>query len=378
MSPVSARVGMVGGGQLARMTHQAAIALGVDLVVLAAGEDEAAALSVGSVQLGDPADLDALRGLAADCDVVTFDHELVPNDHIRALEEEGVVVRPGASAKLAGQDKRYARELLSSAGLPVPRFAVVERPEDAAAMAAEVGWPLVLKARRGGYDGRGVLVADGPDDVGEALAGGGEWLAEAHVDIERELAQIVVRSPSGESVAYPLIETVQSDGICVEAMTPAGVGEGEAEACARMATEIAELTGAVGVLAVEIFLAESGELLINELALRPHNSGHLTIEACETSQFENHLRAVLDWPLGSPALRAAAAVMTNVLGSDGGDPAHHVAGALAVPGAHPHLYGKRPGPGRKLGHVTAVGSDLAVARDASHRSAAILSEGPTG
>ena len=374
----SARVGIVGGGQLARMTHQAAIDLDIELVVLAADPGDAAVAATGTARIGDPADLGELRRLAIDSEVLTFDHERIPSEHLEALEAEGFSLRPSAGAKRAAQDKLYARELLHRNGFPVPRFAPIDSADEVAAIAADWGWPVVLKRCRGGYDGRGVEVAG---DVSTAAAmlsrGGGTWLAEELVPIDRELSQVVVRSPSGETAAYPLAETIQEDGICLETRAPAQVEPRLARRCVELAIAIAEEIGATGVVAVELFLAENGDILVNELALRPHNSGHFTIEGCETSQFENHLRAVLDWPLGPTDLRSPAVVMRNVLGLEGTDPAGRVAAALRVPGAHLHLYGKAPRSGRKLGHVTALAGDLGEALARSRRCAALLVAEPS-
>ncbi len=366
---------MVGGGQLARMTHQAAIALDVELVVLAADPLDATVSAMGSVRIGDPADLNALRRLAGECDVLTFDHEGIPGEHLETLESEGFNLRPGAGAKRTAQDKLHARTLLREAGFPVPDFAPVSTADDVARLAERLSWPLVLKARRGGYDGRGVAIVEDAAAAATVIAGGGEWVGERCVPIATELSQIVARTPGGACVAYPLAETVQRDGICVETRAPADVKPEVAERCAELANSIAAAIGATGVMAVELFLTAGDELLVNELALRPHNSGHFTIEGCGTSQFENHLRAVLDWPLGSTELRSPAVVMTNVLGSQGSDPAARLAEALGVQGAHPHLYGKQPSEGRKLGHVTALGSTVEEAQAASSSCAGILELG---
>lgn len=368
--PATRRVGIVGAGQLARMTHRAAIDLGIDVLVLAQGPDDAAVRGGAAHVIGSPERLEDLRAFARRCDVVTLDHEGVPPEHLRALEAEGVAVRPGAAASLAAQDKLHARRLLGDAlGLPVPAFAAVAEPADVAPFAAMHGWPVVLKARTGGYDGRGVRIVAGPDEAAAVLAGGGAWLAEAFVPLDREVAALVARRPSGDAVAYPVCETVQEDGMCRELVVPGTPTVDLEDRAAALALRVAEAIDAVGILAVELFVS-GGELLVNELALRPHNSGHWTIEGAVTSQFENHLRAVLDLPLGDPSALAPAVAMVNVVGpARGGDPADRLASALAVRGAHVHLYGKAARPGRKLGHVTALGSDvdgaLATAREAA-------------
>jgi 5-(carboxyamino)imidazole ribonucleotide synthase len=366
-------VGMVGGGQLARMTHQAAIALGQSLRVLASSPDDGAALVTPNVVVGHHTDLAALRAFAKGCDVVTFDHEHVPGEHIRALAAEGVTVLPGADALRYAQDKRAMRERLSELGLPVPRWRPVSSPSDVAAFGAEVGWPVVAKAVRGGYDGRGVWVL-GPDDPVPDT----ELIVEEKVPLRRELAAVVARSPFGQVAAYPVVETVQRDGICVEVLAPApDLPEDLACAAERLAIELANVLDVVGILAVELFETADG-LLVNELAMRPHNSGHWTIEGARTSQFEQHLRAVLDYPLGDTSLAAPAIVMANVLGgAEGGmsidERLHHL--FAAEPGARVHLYGKQVRPGRKIGHVTVLGNDMDDVRARAARAARWLTEG---
>ncbi|HEV7898118.1 MAG TPA: 5-(carboxyamino)imidazole ribonucleotide synthase [Planosporangium sp.] len=366
-------VGMVGGGQLARMTHQAAIALGQSLRILATSPDDGAALVARDVVVGHHTDLAALRAFAKGCDVVTFDHEHVPGEHIRALAAEGVTLLPSADALRYAQDKRAMRERLSELGVPAPRWRAVEKPTDIEEFAAEVGWPVVAKAVRGGYDGRGVWVL-GPDDPVPDT----ELIVEEKVPLRRELAAVVARSPFGQVAAYPVVETVQRDGICVEVLAPApGLPEELAVAAERLAIELANALDVVGILAVELFETADG-LLVNELAMRPHNSGHWTIEGARTSQFEQHLRAVLDYPLGDTSLAAPAVVMANVLGgAEGGmsidERLHHL--FAAEPGARVHLYGKQVRPGRKIGHVTVLGEDLDDVRARAARAARWLTEG---
>ncbi|MFI7250986.1 5-(carboxyamino)imidazole ribonucleotide synthase [Micromonospora chalcea] len=375
-------VGMVGGGQLARMTHQAAIALGQSLRVLALAPDDGAALVAADVQYGDHTDLAALRTFAKGCDVVTFDHEHVPNEHIRALTDEGVKLFPPAEALVHAQDKRVMRERLGELGAPNPAWRPVESPADLVAFGEEIGWPVVLKAARGGYDGRGVWMVD---DAGQAgalaatlLAGGTPLLVEERVKLRRELAVQVARSPFGQVAAYPVVETVQRDGICVEVLAPApDLPEEQAVAAQQLAIDLATALGVVGLLAVELFDTPSG-LVVNELAMRPHNSGHWTIEGSRTSQFEQHLRAVLDYPMGDTSLTAPVVVMANVLGGEPGgisidERLHHL--FAAEPGAKVHLYGKQVRPGRKIGHVTVLGNDLEDVRARAARAARWLQEG---
>lgn len=375
--PATARVGMVGGGQLARMTHQAAVDLGISLEILAQSATDPAVLAGARHVLGPPGSLDALRSLADRCDVVTFDHELVPTEYLEALQAAGYAVRPRAEAFRLAQDKLLARRALDQAGFAVPPHRPVEGGDlDAVkSFADRWGWPIVIKSCRGGYDGRGVHLVHDLDDSRDLLASNppGGWLVEAHVPIACELAVLVARSPSGETAAYPVVETHQQDGMCRELVMPARVPDDVADAATRLATSVADGIDATGILAVELFLTPAGDLIVNELALRPHNSGHATIEATVTSQFQNHLRGILDWPLGSTEMVAPAAATVNVLGPPSGDdPARHLAAALSVPGARVHLYAKHARPGRKLGHVTALGADQAEALDTARAAARLL------
>jgi 5-(carboxyamino)imidazole ribonucleotide synthase len=360
-------VGMVGGGQLARMTHQAAIALGQSLRVMAAAPDDGAALVAADVHIGHHTDLDALRTFAKGCEVVTFDHEHVPQSHLLALAAEGVNVAPDAAALRYAQDKRAMRERLGELGIPVPRWAPAADRDAVAALAAEVGWPVIAKAVRGGYDGRGVWVVGEVDDLPAT-----ELIVEEKVPLRRELAALVARSPFGQVAAFPVVETVQWEGICVEVLAPAPDLDPELAVSAQeLAIRLATELGVVGLLAVELFDTGTG-LVVNELAMRPHNSGHWTIEGARTSQFEQHLRAVLDYPLGDTGLTAPAVVMANLLGGEPGgmsldERLHHL--FAADPGIKVHLYGKQPRPGRKIGHVTALGEDMAQTRERARRAA---------
>jgi 5-(carboxyamino)imidazole ribonucleotide synthase len=365
-------VGMVGGGQLARMTAQAAIPLGVRLKVLSQRPDDSAARVVADTEIGDHDDLDALRAFAKDVEVLTFDHEHVPTDHLHALEADGVAVRPGPDALVHAQDKVVMRTRLAELGVPCPRWRAVSTREELETFAAEVGWPVVLKTPRGGYDGKGVLVADSSEDAADWLAHGEPLLAEEQLPFTRELAAVVARSPHGQAAAYPVVETVQVDGICREVVAPAPITEQHATAAQEAALLIAEGLGVVGVLAVELFDTPDG-VLVNELAMRPHNSGHWTIDGAVTSQFEQHLRAVLDLPLGSPRMHAPYAVMVNVLGGD--KPGMYQAYLHCMardPGLRVHMYGKEIRPGRKVGHVTVVGDDLDDLRERAQHAAAYL------
>jgi 5-(carboxyamino)imidazole ribonucleotide synthase len=372
---------MVGGGQLARMTHQAAIALGQSLHVLAVSQDDPAALVSPNITLGSHTDLDALAAFAKGCDVLTFDHEHVPGEHLQKLVDQGVHVRPGPDALLHAQDKLVMRRKLAALGLPVPPFAQVESVADVTAFAEEHGWPCVLKAARGGYDGRGVWMLNGPDSAGELVPRLLEWgtplLVEERVAMRRELAALVARSPFGQGGVWPVVETVQSNGICVEVLAPApDMSEDDAEIAQELALRIAAELGVVGVLAVELFDTETG-LVINELAMRPHNSGHWTIEGARTSQFEQHLRAVLDYPLGATDVMAPAVCMANVLGASEApamspdERLHHLLARFRD--AHVHYYGKQERPGRKIGHVTMLGATMADVRERAKLAAHWLS-----
>lgn len=377
------RVGIVGGGQLARMTAAPAAALGIDLRVLAASPDESAAQVIHDVVLGRHDDMEALRRFATGCAVVTFDHEHVPPAHLEQLEAMGIAVRPGPSALFHAQDKVHMRQALTDIGIPCPRWRVVEAPDHVADFAEEAGWPLVLKTSRGGYDGRGVWVVRDAAHAAEVLAiplpTGAQWLAEERIAFVQELSAQVARSPHGQAVAYPVVRTVQENGICAEVVAPApGLAVERAVQAQELALRVARDLHVTGMLAVELF-DDGVNLYVNELAMRPHNSGHWTIEGARTSQFENHLRAVLDLPLGSPEAVAPYAVMVNILGGDVPDLYSAYRHVLARdPGLRVHLYGKQVRPGRKVGHVTVVGSDLddllARGRHAAHYFSGVIDE----
>lgn len=353
-------VGMVGAGQLARMTQEAALGLGLTLAVLARHADEAAALATPEVTLGAPDDARRLATFAAGCDVLTFDHELVPAELVRALAAGGSVVHPGALALEVAQDKCRMRTVLSELGLPVPNWQPVASVSEVTRFAAAHGWPLVLKRSHGGYDGRGVYFLAEGDDLPLPVSEG--LLVEQRVSIARELAAVVARRPAGELAGWPLVQTVQRNGICVEVIAPApDVDPGMQRVASEIAETIAVALDVVGVLAVELF--DTGhELLVNEIAVRPHNSAHWTIEGSRTSQFAQHLRAVLDWPLGDPTPEEGWTVMANVLAGPDTRFAVSLPQALADPGIVVHLYGKTARAGRKVGHVTARGQVLEEVR----------------
>jgi 5-(carboxyamino)imidazole ribonucleotide synthase len=385
---------MVGAGQLARMTAQAAISLGIEFRVLAASKDESAAQVCVQTVLGDHTSLPEVTGFAAGCDVVTFDHEHVPGPHLAELERLAAVVRPGAGALRYTQDKLLMRERLTALGVPCPRYAPVSSQAEVSDFAAKSGWPVVLKAVSGGYDGRGVWVCDTPEQAAEVLGHPVAVMVEEHVAFERELAALVARSPHRQAAAYPVVQTVQRDGVCHEVLAPApGLPAGRAREAQRLALALASELDVAGLLAVELF-ETAGGLLVNEMAMRPHNSGHWSIEGARTSQFEQHLRAVLDLPLGDPRATAPQVVMANVFGapaSGGGESGGGGAGAggsagsavssrfihvmAADPGVKLHLYGKQPRPGRKIGHVTVLGADVLDLRERAGRAARYLSTG---
>jgi len=356
---------MVGGGQLARMTHQAAIALGQTLRVLAASPDDPAAQVSPDVVIGAHTDLEALQKAAAGADALTFDHEHVPTELLEKLVADGVNVAPPPSALIHAQDKLVMRRRLEALGAPVPRFAEVTEIADVDAFAERVGADIVVKTARGGYDGRGVTlardVAEARDVAAKYLADGAAVLIEEKVPMRRELAALVARSPFGQGAAWPVVQTVQSDGICVEVIAPAPQLSPElASAAGQLALRLADELGVVGVLAVELFETVDGRLVVNELAMRPHNSGHWSMDGARTGQFEQHLRAVLDYPLGDTSPIAPVTVMSNVIGAQQtptmsmDERLHHLFGRL--PEARVHLYGKGERPGRKIGHVNILGA----------------------
>ncbi|MCX4906083.1 5-(carboxyamino)imidazole ribonucleotide synthase [Streptomyces sp. NBC_00878] len=375
-------VGMVGGGQLARMTHEAGIPLGIRFKLLSDTPLDSAAQVVSDVVIGDYRDLDTLRAFARGCDVITFDHEHVPTEHLRALEADGIPVRPGPDALVHAQDKGVMRAKLDAIGVPCPRHRIVSDPQDVVAFAAEGlpegaegdGFPVVLKTVRGGYDGKGVWVVRSAADAEDPFRAGVPVLAEEKVDFVRELAANVVRSPHGQAVAYPVVESQQVGGVCDTVIAPApGISDALALRAEELALRIAKELGVVGHLAVELFETRDGRILVNELAMRPHNSGHWTQDGAITSQFANHVRAVLDLPLGDPRPRAKWTVMVNVLGGDYPDMYSAYLHCMARdPKLKIHMYGKDVKPGRKVGHVNTYGDDLDDVLDRARHAAAYL------
>lgn len=376
---MTTRVGIFGGGQLAQMLTQAAISLGLETTIFERSADSPAGRLTQREVVG-AWDDERVLGLFADqCDLVTLENEFVDAAILQRLEARGMPVYPTAATLAVIQDKLHQKQRMAAAGLTVPPFRAIAAPAEAPAVAAAYGWPLLLKARRDGYDGYGNATLRDPADVvpaWERLAQGGrQLLVEAFVPFVRELAVMVVRGRDGATRAYPVVETVQRDHICHIVRAPAPIDPAVAAQATNLSVRAVQAMAGVGVFGVELFLLADGTTLYNEMAPRPHNSGHYSIEGCVTSQFENHLRAVLGWPLGSTDMRAPAAVMVNLLGRRNG-PARGdgLGAALAVPGAHLHIYGKRAvRVGRKMGHVTALGATLAEA-EATARQAADLVE----
>ncbi|MGG7463967.1 MULTISPECIES: 5-(carboxyamino)imidazole ribonucleotide synthase [unclassified Plantibacter] len=376
---MSIRVGVIGGGQLARMMIPAAVDLGLDIRVLAEQDGMSAALA--AVQVGDYRDVDTVLDFAKTVDVITFDHEHVPQHVLHALVEAGVQVHPGPDALAVAQDKLVMRERLTELGLPVPDWAKVSDAAELQTFLDAHGGRGVVKTPRGGYDGKGVRVVSGAGEVEDwftALsedANGGALLVEELVTFRRELAQLVARRPSGEVVPWPVVETVQRNGVCSEVIAPAPHSAGRlADVAGEIATTIATELGVTGVLAVELFETTDDRLLINELAMRPHNSGHWTQNGSVTSQFEQHLRAVLDLPLGWTGCHREWTVMVNVLGgpAEGTLDDQYRAVMSEHPSAKVHNYGKDPRPGRKVGHVNVASDDLDDAAYTARAAAALL------
>lgn len=376
-------IGVIGGGQLARMMYAPAIALGLDLRLLAESPEVGAAKVIKDVVVGDYNDEATVRDFAAGCDVITFDHEHVPTSILRALEADGKLVRPGPDALQYAQDKLLMRQRLTQAlDAPAPTWRACP---DAAALRAfgdEIGWPIIAKASRGGYDGHGVWKLTGPDDceipfteakpesAGEVV----EIIGEEFIDFARELSVLIVRAPSGQAVAYPVSETIQRAGVCRQTITPApDLTADQAVAITRLGLDIADELQVVGILAVELMQRRDGAVVVNELAMRPHNTGHWTIDGAITSQFENHLRAVVDLPLGDPRSRDDWCVMVNVLGGTTTDLTSELLHCFARdPKLRVEFYGKQLRPGRKVGHVNCYGDDLAQVRARAEHAANYL------
>ena len=370
--PALYRLGIVGSGQIARMTHQSAVKLGITPRLFAERFDDSAAQAAPGAVFNHP---DALAGFAADCEVLTFEHERIDVGLLQALEDNGALLRPGTKTIRVAFDKMHQRRMLKHRGYQVPAFAEVRGPDDVFDFANAHGFPVVLKTVRAAPPGElGVWIVENRAEAMRVLAERSnlELMAEEYQAIIKEMVVLVVRRPGGFSRCYPIAEFTNQDGAAREIRAPADIGHRLATEARELALKLADDFDAVGVLAVEMFLTTEG-LVVNELAARPHNAGHLTMESCPTSQFENHVRAVLDLPLGPVWQIAPAAVTINVIGNlEGTDPSRHLPEALSVEGAQIHLYGKLPRPGRKLGHVTALGDDMEQARALARRAEAAL------
>ncbi len=345
------------------MLFEASIPLGVEVRVLARSSGDAAAAVAREVVVGDWNDITTLVAFADGCDAVTFDHELCAPEVLREAQAAGVVLRPDARAMDLASDKAAQRRLAAEVGLGVVPYVVAHDGRGLREAVGAIGYPVVVKATRGGYDGRAVWWAHGPADldalVGQGITDAAPVLVERALAIGAELATLVARRTNGEVVRYPVVHTEQTSGICTVVSAPAATTPSLALRAQDGAVALAEALDHVGVLAVEYFVVD-GALHLNEVAPRPHNSGHYTIDACVTSQFENHLRAVLDWPLGDPSMISPAAVMANLIATTAHDLRPDDVGPPA--GARIHLYGKGSRPGRKVGHVTACGTDADLLR----------------
>lgn len=381
LQDLPSRLGVVGGGQLAKMTALSALQMGCDVVVLERNDFGPAAQLATHTIVGDWNEPAALLELASMVDVVSIENEFLDPDALGELEKAGYELLPGTACLRRVQDKFVQKQILKEAGLAVPDFAAVGSPDELASFSHQHGWPVVLKTRRFGYDGKGNATVRSVEDIAEAwnaLDGDKNPLyVESFCPFEIELATIVTRAKDGAIAQYPVVETIQSDHICHVVRAPAAVDENIATQVETLARKAVEAVDGLGSFGVEMFLTGDGEVLINELAPRVHNSGHYTIEACCCSQFENHVRAVMGWPLGSTSMVAPAAVMVNLLGASKGPGAPKgMNKALAVPGAHVHVYGKTlSNPGRKMGHITALGASLSEAENTAKQAAALIQFG---
>ena len=368
------RLGIIGGGQLARMTAIAALPLGVEVVVLENNPHSPAARLSPDCIVGDWADRDTLLKFAARCDVITLENEFVDAAVLEVLEQAGHKVFPSAACIAVTQDKLLQKNALQHSGIAVPKYCAVNSSEQIVAAGKNFGWPMVLKMRRNGYDGKGNFTLNSEADIAagwRALGGGkNELMAEAFFPFVKELAVIVTRGSDGVTVAYPVVETIQRNHVCRVVKAPAQISDDLAKRAVALAKRAVEAVGGVGSFGVEMFLSATDDLAINELAPRVHNSGHYTIEACDCSQFENHVRAVLGRPLGNPLMVAPAAVMVNLLGKKktSGLP-RGLDAALRITGARVHLYGKlMSGPGRKMGHITVLENSVEAAQVVAERA----------
>lgn len=360
---------------MARMMIPEAIALGLEVKVFA--EQEGMSASIATANVGDYTEAEELGWFADGVDVITFDHEHVPVSALEQLERVGVSVQPPSTALVFAQNKLLMRKRLAEAGLPMPNWAELKTADELAEFISENNGKVIVKTPIGGYDGKGVRVVSDPSQVEdwfEKLSSlGGSLLAEQLVDFDSEIAVLSARRPSGEWRAWPAVETVQKNGVCSQVLAPAP--KVDQQKALDIARSIAEELGVTGVMAVEMFQTAEGELLINELAMRPHNSGHFTIDASVTSQFEQHLRAVLDLPLGNTDMTSEFAVMVNLLGVESNTDfvENFEATMHRFPEAKIHTYGKQPRVGRKMGHITVAGDDLETVKSRALLAAAVIS-----
>ncbi len=373
------KLGILGGGQLAQMTAQAAISLGVDIVIFERKPDSPASRLTHFNVVGEWDDREALNTFIEMCDVITLENEFVDASVLKQIEEANVPMYPSSATLAKVQDKLIQKRTMREARIPVPDFVGVASPDDVLKAGEKFGYPMVMKARRDGYDGYGNYTINAVDEIATAwtqLGGddGRELLVEKFVPFERELAVMVLRGRDGEIRTYPVVETIQKDHICHVVRAPAPVPSDSVEITKQIATRAVTAIDGVGVFGVELFKLMDGTIMYNEIAPRPHNSGHYTIEACVTSQFENHIHAILGWALGATSLVTQSAVMVNLLGERRGETdMTGIRHALRVSGAHVHIYGKRDvRPGRKMGHITVTGESLETLEQRAHEAAELV------
>jgi 5-(carboxyamino)imidazole ribonucleotide synthase len=371
------RIGIVGGGQLGRMMTIEAKQMGFVVTVL----DPTPASPAGQVAdhqiVADYKDAGAIRELAKRSDFMTFEIELANADILRELAAEGLQINPSADTLEIIKDKFRQKQFLRKAGIPVADFVAVASVEDIEQAGEEFGYPMLLKARFDAYDGRGNAVVGAPEDITLAIQKleGRKLYVERWVPFVKELSVVIARNASGETAAYPVVETIHQNNICHTVLSPALVDQSVIDAAKDLAERVMKQLQGAGVFGIEMFLTEDGEVLVNEIAPRVHNSGHHTIEANYTSQFGQHIRAITGLPLGRTDMMAPAAVMVNILGDRHG-PAHvdGLSKALNIPQVAVHIYGKiETKPERKMGHITALGQTLDEARQRAEEARSNIS-----
>ncbi|MFN6568453.1 5-(carboxyamino)imidazole ribonucleotide synthase [Dendronalium sp. ChiSLP03b] len=351
------RVGVIGGGQLAWMMGDAAKKLGVELIVQTPRRDDPAVAIAQETVLASVDDAIATKTLAQKCDVITFENEFVNLDELSVLAQQGACFRPRLEALAPLLDKYHQRCYLKDLGLPVPNFFALERQENLASKIESLDFPVVLKSRRHGYDGQGTFIIQDLATLQQKLSDINLFLIEEFIPFERELAIIAARSVEGEVVTYPIVETQQEQQVCRRVIVPADITLKQAAEIEAIAHTLLNSLQVVGVFGIELFLTKNGKVLVNEIAPRTHNSGHFSLNACKTSQFEQHLRAVSGFPLSDPSLQCASAVMVNLLGYENSqrDYKSQRRQLAEIPQSHVYWYGKTESrPGRKLGHVTVL------------------------